>query len=124
MAVQAEVGPVVVRSDPDRAVGALFDAIAGAVRDAMVQLRRILGVLRESSAPGGGRVPQPMLAALPELASLVEQDGLRVELTVEGEPRPLPPDVEVAAYRIVQEALTNCVKHAGAMEVIVQLQWR
>lgn len=64
-----------------------------------------------------------MLAALPELASLVEQDGLRVELTVEGEPRPLPPDVEVAAYRIVQEALTNCVKHAGAMEVIVQLQW-
>lgn len=51
MAVQAEAGPVVVRSDPDRAVGALFDAIAGAVRDAMVQLRRILGVLREVASP-------------------------------------------------------------------------
>lgn len=121
MVVQAEAGPVVVRSDPDRAVG-VFDAIAGAGRDAMVQLRRILGVLRESSAPGGGRVPQPTLAALVELASLVEQAGLRVELTVEGEPRPaLPPDVEVAAYRIVQEALTNCVKHAGATRATVQV---
>lgn len=122
MVVQAEAGPVVVRSDPDRAVGA-FDAIAGAGRDAMVQLRRILGVLRESSPPGAGRVPQPMLAALPELTVLVEQAGLRVELTEEGEPRPLPPDVEVAAYRIVQEALTNCVKHAKATRVAVQLVW-
>ncbi|MEW1929787.1 sensor histidine kinase [Streptomyces sp. NPDC088360] len=123
MVVQAEAGPVVVRSDPDRAVGA-FDAIAGAGRDAMVQLRRILGVLRESSAPGdGGRVPQPTLAALPELTALVERAGLRVELSETGEPRPLPPDVEVAAYRIVQEALTNCVKHAGATEATVQLGW-
>ncbi|GAA3097247.1 histidine kinase [Streptomyces rectiviolaceus] len=122
MVVQAEAGPVVVRSDPDRAVGA-FDAIAGAGRDAMVQLRRILGVLRESSPPDGGRVPQPTLAALPELAALVERAGLRVELAEEGEPRPLPPDVEVAAYRIVQEALTNCVKHAAATEATVQLTW-
>ncbi|MEU5954003.1 sensor histidine kinase [Streptomyces sp. NPDC047525] len=122
MVVQAEAGPVVVRSDPDRAVGA-FEAIAGAGRDAMVQLRRILGVLRESSAPDAGRAPQPTLAALPELTALVEQAGLRVELTAEGQPRPLPPDVEVAAYRIVQEALTNCVKHAGAATVTVQLTW-
>ncbi|MGB8944633.1 MAG: sensor histidine kinase [Streptomyces sp.] len=122
MVVQAEAGPVVVRSDPDRAVGA-FDAIAGAGRDAMVQLRRILGVLRESSPPDGGRVPQPTLAALPQLASLVEHTGLRVELTEFGRARPLAPDVEVAAYRIVQEALTNCVKHAGATRVDVQLRW-
>ncbi|MFC8130649.1 sensor histidine kinase [Streptomyces sp. NPDC057302] len=122
MVVQAEAGPVVVRSDPDRAVGA-FDAIAGAGRDAMVQLRRILGVLREPSAPGGGRVPQPTLAALPELTALVEQAGLRVELRGSGTSRPLAPDVEVAAYRIVQEALTNCVKHAGATTAVVQLAW-
>ncbi|MEV0319043.1 sensor histidine kinase [Streptomyces sp. NPDC050658] len=124
MVVQAEAGPVVVRSDPARAEGA-FDAIAGAGRDAMVQLRRILGVLREPSGDddGGGRLPQPTLAALPELAEWVEQAGVRVELRTEGTPRPLPPDVEVAAYRIVQEALTNCVKHAGAGRVTVQLGW-
>ncbi|MGW7065875.1 sensor histidine kinase [Streptomyces sp. NPDC054855] len=122
MVVQAEAGPVVVRSDPDRAVGA-FDAIAGAGRDAMVQLRRILGVLRETSDPGDARVPQPTLAALPELAELVEHTGLRVELTETGRPRPLAPDVEVAAYRIVQEALTNCVKHAGATAVRIELAW-
>ncbi|MGW7083903.1 sensor histidine kinase [Streptomyces sp. NPDC054871] len=122
MVVQAEAGPVVVRSDPDRAVGA-FDAIAGAGRDAMEQLRRILGVLRESSPPDGGRVPQPTLAALPELAALVERTGLRVELGEKGRPRPLSPDVEVAAYRIVQEALTNCVKHAGASAASIQLSW-
>ncbi|MEV2251325.1 sensor histidine kinase [Streptomyces sp. NPDC050147] len=122
MVVQAEAGPVVVRSDPDRAVGA-FDAIAGAGRDAMVQLRRILGVLRETSAPAGGRVPQPTLAALPALAELVERTGLRVSLVRNGHPRPLAPDVEVAAYRIVQEALTNCVKHAGASAVVIELTW-
>lgn len=122
MVVQAEAGPVVVRSDPDRAVGA-FDAIAGAGRDAMVQLRRILGVLREPSAPDGVRVPQPTLAALPELTALVAHTGLRVELTQSGSPRPLAPDVEVAAYRIVQEALTNCVKHAGATAADVRLGW-
>ncbi|MGW6271972.1 sensor histidine kinase [Streptomyces sp. NPDC055060] len=122
MVVQAEAGPVVVRSDPDRAVGA-FEAIAGAGRDAMVQLRRILGVLREPSAPDGGRVPQPTLAALPELVALVGHTGLRVELTEAGRPRPLAPDVEVAAYRIVQEALTNCVKHAEATAVRIRLGW-
>ncbi|MEV0116430.1 sensor histidine kinase [Streptomyces sp. NPDC050844] len=121
MVVQAEAGPVVVRSDPARAEGA-FDAIAGAGRDAMVQLRRILGVLREPSVPGE-LGPQPTLAALPELAVVVEQAGVRVELGVDGVSRPLPPDVEVAAYRIVQEALTNCVKHAAAQEVRVQLGW-
>ncbi|MGW6055842.1 sensor histidine kinase [Streptomyces sp. NPDC055189] len=121
MVVQAEAGPVVVRSDPDRAVGA-FDAIAGAGRDAMVQLRRILGVLREPSAPDG-RDPQPTLAALPELTALVERAGLRVALAQTGQPRPLPPYVEVAAYRIVQEALTNCVKHAAATEASVRLDW-
>ncbi|GGV31838.1 two-component sensor histidine kinase [Streptomyces longisporoflavus] len=121
MVVQAEAGPVVVRSDPDRAVGA-FDAIADAGRDAMVQLRRILGVLREPSAPDG-RDPQPTLAALPELTGLVERTGLRVGLAQTGQPRPLPPYVEVAAYRIVQEALTNCVKHARATQATVRLDW-
>ncbi|MFB7086067.1 sensor histidine kinase [Streptomyces sp. NPDC056296] len=124
MVVQAEAGPVVVRSDPARAEAA-FEAIATAGRDAMTQLRRILGVLKqEQSAVAPQRLPQPGVAALPGLVRQVgESTGLRVELRVTGEPRPLPPDTEVAAYRIAQEALTNTVKHAYASSATVGLDW-
>ncbi|MFI0543816.1 sensor histidine kinase [Streptomyces sp. WSLK1-3] len=124
MVVQAEAGPVVVRSDPDRAEAA-FDAIAASGRDAMTQLRRILGVLKEEERRGGAvRLPQPDLAGLPGLVGQVaESTGLRVELSVRGQARPLPPDTEVAAYRAVQEALTNTVKHAYASCAQVELDW-
>lgn len=124
MVVQAEAGPVVVRSDPARAEAA-FDAIAATGRDAMSQLRRILGVLKEEKREGGARrLPQPGVAALPGLVRQVtESTGLRVELRAGGEPRPLPPDTEVAAFRIAQEALTNTVKHAYASSATVALDW-
>ncbi|MFI8488057.1 sensor histidine kinase [Streptomyces rubrogriseus] len=124
MVVQAEAGPVVVRSDPARAEAA-FDAIATAGRDAMTQLRRILGVLKEEERePGPRRLPQPGLTALPGLVRGVgESAGLRVELRTTGEPGALPADTEVAAYRIVQEALTNTVKHAYASCAVVGLDW-
>ncbi|MGI5459544.1 sensor histidine kinase [Streptomyces sp. CA-249302] len=121
MVVQAEAGPVVVRSDPDRAE-ASFDAIAAAGRDAMAQLRRILGVLKEEQR--NGTSPQPRVATLPALVRRVgESADLRVELVSTGEPYPLPPDAEVAAYRVVQEALTNTVKHAYASCAMVELAW-
>jgi signal transduction histidine kinase len=123
MVVQAEAGPVVVRTHPERAERA-FDAIAGAGRDAMVQLRRMLGVLKDEQDLGT-RAPQPTVAGL---SGLVEQvsgtPGLTVGLQTEGEPRRLPADAEVAAYRIAQEALTNTLKHAAATRVSVRLEWR
>jgi signal transduction histidine kinase len=124
MVVQAEAGPVVVRSDPDRAEAA-FDAIAASGRDAMAQLRRILGVLKEEERRGGAvRLPQPDLAGLPHLVRQVsDSTGLEVGLSVRGRPCPLPPDTEVAAYRAVQEALTNTVKHAYASCAQVELDW-
>ncbi|WP_330263333.1 sensor histidine kinase [Streptomyces griseorubiginosus] len=124
MVVQAEAGPVVVRSDPARAEAA-FDAIATSGRDAMAQLRRILGVLKEEERRGGAaRLPQPDLTGLPSLVRQVsESTGLRVDLSIRGRPRPLPPDTEVAAYRAVQEALTNTVKHAYASCARVELDW-
>ncbi|MDO0938039.1 histidine kinase [Streptomyces sp. DG2A-72] len=124
MVVQAEAGPVVVRSDPARAEAA-FDAIAATGRDAMSQLRRILGVLKEEQRDGApDRLPQPDVAALSSLVRQVtDSTGLHVELRTTGEPRPLPPDTEVAAYRVVQEALTNTVKHAYASSATVALDW-
>ncbi|MER5641696.1 histidine kinase [Kitasatospora sp. NPDC002227] len=120
MVIQAEAGPVVVRSDPDRAIRA-FDTIADSGRDAMVQLRRVLGVLKTEDA-GPQLAPQPKLAELAVVAERVRGAGIEVDLDLPVEQqRTMPPDVETAAYRIVQEALTNTVKHSGAGRVSVRL---
>ncbi|MFE5091559.1 sensor histidine kinase [Streptomyces sp. NPDC056638] len=121
MIVQAEAGPVAVRAAPERAEAA-FDAISETGRDAMVQLRRMLGVLRENeSAPGAPREPQPVLDELPGLVERVRGSGLEVSYEVTGPGRPLGLAVEATVYRIVQEALTNVVKHAAADTVSVHL---
>lgn len=119
MVVQAEAGPVVLASDPGRAAAA-FDAVAGTGRDALDQLRRMLTVLKDDD---GSRVPQLTLADLPALAGQVAGAGLKVGCSTEGEPRPLPADCGIAAYRIAQEALTNVVKHAGAGHAEIRLHW-
>ncbi|MUN41150.1 sensor histidine kinase [Actinomadura litoris] len=121
MVVQAEAGPVVVRSDPDQAER-VFDAIADAGRDAMAQLRRMLGVLKEEQ-DHGVRAPQPTIGELPGLVEHVDRTQVHVRLAVEGGSRAVPAEVDLAAYRIVQEALTNTVKHADAREAEVRLRW-
>jgi signal transduction histidine kinase len=120
MVVQAEAGPVVVHDDPERAI-ATFDFIADAGRDAMDQLRRTLDILKEEREP---RTPRLTIDDLPELVRQVAGAGLEVGFEVAGEPRSLPPDCGVAAYRITQEALTNVVKHAGASRADVRLSWQ
>jgi signal transduction histidine kinase len=117
--VQAEAGPVVVRSDPDRAVQ-VFDAIADAGRDALAQLRRTLNVLRPETS---SRAPQPGLEALGTLVEQARGAGVRTTLDEYGERRPIAPETAVAAYRVVQESLTNVVKHAHAGQVDVTLHW-
>ncbi|MFD1075806.1 sensor histidine kinase [Longispora fulva] len=117
MVVQAEAGPLVVRSKPERAEAA-FEAIADAGRDAMQQLRRMLGVLKDEP---GTRTPQPTLADLPALARDVA--GLSVSYSESGTAATIAADSAVAAYRVTQEALTNVVKHSGADSARIQLRW-
>ncbi|MFB7944573.1 sensor histidine kinase [Kitasatospora phosalacinea] len=119
MVIQAEAGPLVVRSDPDRAVRA-FDAIADSGRDAMVQLRRVLGVLKEEGA-APALAPQPRLAELAAVLQRVRDSGIAVDAEIE---QAGPAEVQAAAFRIVQEALTNVVKHAGARHVSVRVAVR
>jgi signal transduction histidine kinase len=118
MVVQAEAGPVVVERDPARAIQA-FDAISATGRSALTELRRLLGVLRDdTSSP---LAPQPGLARLSELAESVRAAGVEVDLHVSGELPPASSAVDLAAYRIVQESLTNVVKHAGPARVVVRV---
>ena len=119
MVVQAEAGPVVVHTDPDRAA-ATFDAISAAGKSALSEMRRLLGVLREDdSAP---LAPQPGVSALPSLVEGVREAGLDVWLEVDADAtRALPASVDLAAYRLVQEALTNCLRHAGPGRVEVRV---
>ncbi|MFI6445589.1 sensor histidine kinase [Kitasatospora sp. NPDC050543] len=119
MVIQAEAGPLVVHRDPERAIKA-FDTIADSGRDAMVQLRRVLGVLKEEGA-APELAPQPRLAELAGLVERVRRAGLRVELELAEDGAGWPADVEAAAFRIVQEALTNTVKHSGAGRAAVRV---
>ncbi|MGW4642824.1 sensor histidine kinase [Sphaerisporangium sp. NPDC004334] len=123
MVVQAEAGPVAAERD-GLAAGRAFDTISGIGRQALVEMRRLLGVLREETGDGGPSLaPQPGVAELPALVEQVRRTGLDATLRVEGDPVPLPAGVDLSAYRIVQEALTNVLKHAGHTRVRVRIRY-
>jgi signal transduction histidine kinase len=110
IAVQAGVGTHVVDSEPGQAKKAL-EAISQTSRSTLVEIRRMLGVLREDQ--GASYLPAPGLADLHRLVRDVASAGLHAEVRVEGTTTELPLGVDFTAYRIVQEALTNVLKHAG-----------
>jgi signal transduction histidine kinase len=121
MVVQAEAAEAMLDADPERARRPLA-AVQETGRSALTELRRMLGVLREIADEGAALAPQPGLSGLDDLARQVRDAGLPVRVRVEGEPRALPPGIDLSAYRIVQEGLTNALKHAGpaTAEVIVR----
>ncbi|MEU4999827.1 sensor histidine kinase [Streptomyces sp. NPDC021622] len=113
MVVQADGAAYVLDSAPEQAKQAL-ETISGTGRQALAEMRRLLGVLRTGEHQESGEyVPQPDVEQLDELIEQVRTAGLPVDFKVEGTPRPLPSGVELTAYRIVQEALTNTRKHGG-----------
>ncbi|MFE4517645.1 sensor histidine kinase, partial [Kitasatospora sp. NPDC056783] len=127
MTIQAGAARKILDSSPDRARTAMAAVEAGG-RAAMTELRQVMGLLTidaetgDAPAADAGLSPQPGLDRLDALVEGVRRAGLPVELAVHGERRPVPPGIELAAYRVVQEALTNTVKHAGgaAAEVTVE----
>lgn len=113
MVVQADGAAYVLDAAPDQAKKAL-ETISSTGRQALAEMRRLLGVLRTGEHQEGGEyVPQPDVRQIEDLVEQCRSSGLPVDFKVEGTPRPLPSGVELTAYRIVQEALTNTRKHGG-----------
>jgi signal transduction histidine kinase len=123
IAVQSGVGAHVAASRPEE-VGKALSAIEATSRAALTELRRLLGVLRQDSDPQASLTPVPGLANLDSLLTEVGKAGLAVRVRVKGTPLQLPAGVDLSAYRIVQEALTNVVKHAGPAHAQVTIGYR
>jgi signal transduction histidine kinase len=119
--LQARGGRRVLDEDPGDARQA-FDAIEETGKQALVEMRRLLGLLRADDEELA-LAPQPSLGQLDRLAAQVREAGLPVEIAIEGEQVELPPGVDVSAYRIVQEALTNALRHAGPARARVLVRY-
>lgn len=120
MVVQAEAGAVASTRDPGR-TEAVFDAIGAAGKQALTEMRRLLGVLKQDGP--SALAPQPGAEEIPALVDGVRSTGLEVGFTVAGSVPELPPAVGLTAYRLVQEALTNVVRHSGATAATVDVRY-
>ncbi|MGP5054421.1 sensor histidine kinase [Brachybacterium paraconglomeratum] len=116
MVVMADGAAQTAVVDPVRA-GDAMARVRDTGREAMVEMRSMLGVLRDDDPTS--RAPQPGLAQLDRLVAETRATGIRVDVTVQGAPEPLPPGVDLTAYRIVQESLTNARRHGGALLSLV-----
>jgi signal transduction histidine kinase len=121
MVVQAGAARSVLDDDP-AAARAAIGRIESTGRDGLTEMRRLIGILKADGADAD-RAPQPGLGQLETLLETVRGAGVSVEAVTEGEPRPLPTGLDLVVYRIVQEALTNVMKHAGPASARVLLRW-
>lgn len=121
IAVQAGAAQEMLDRDPARTRAALA-AVESTARDSLGEMRRMLGVLR-AEGDAAGLAPQPDVGDIPELVAQVRRAGLPVEMHETGTRREVPPGLGLAAYRIVQEALTNTLRHAGPARARVSLTW-
>jgi len=122
IAIQAGAARAVQLSKPDAAAKAL-GLIETTARETLVELNRLLGVLRSSNGAIPDRSPQPGIGQLAGLVEELRAAGLEVDARVEGEPQPLPPALDLSAYRILQEATTNVLKHARAHRVDIRVHY-
>ena len=122
MVVQAGGARRTLDRDPERA-RAVIESIEATGREALTEMRRLLGVLRTDDEATDSRSPQPGVSRLDDLVQHVRSAGLPVQLQVQGSPVTLAAGVDLSAYRIVQEALTNALKHAGPASAEVLLRY-
>jgi signal transduction histidine kinase len=121
MVIQAAGARTVIDLEPERAETALR-SVERAGREALAEMRRLLGVLADGKDLRA-LAPQPGLEDLPELVASVRSAGLQASIQIEGEPVTVSPGLSLCAYRVVQEALTNTLKHAGATRAQVTVNW-
>ncbi|MFF4229052.1 sensor histidine kinase [Streptomyces sp. NPDC001820] len=123
ISIQAQVAPHLVR-DPSDELKENLEGIRENALEALTELRRVLGVLRSENPEGAPHAPQPTLDRLDSLVENVRSAGLSITTDTSGEPHPLSPGVELSAYRIIQEALSNAIRHAPGAEVRVEIAYK
>lgn len=119
---QAAAAQRIAQQHPNEAIAG-FGAIERAGREAFLEMRRLMELLRPEGSTAGDLAPQPGLRHLSDLIALVRGAGLPIVLQVDGVPRQLSPGLDLSAYRIVQEAITNVMKHAGHANVSVVVRY-